>query len=104
MSIPQGIEPPAPEPPYAPGDLFYDRVAVNGASYPVLECNPISPLLAGATRATWQVIFELPTGDRHYMWVNDDGYTPALAFGPRPFTLDDVGEQLRAARIDRLDI
>jgi hypothetical protein len=84
MSEPQGIEQPPPPPPYTPGDTIYDLVA--GAAYPVLECHPIGPLLAGATRANWQVIFELPTEgkDPMYAFVDDDGYTPAHIFGPHP--------------------
>ena len=99
MSTPQGIETPTPAPPYAPGDTIYDLVA--GARYPVLECEPVVGLLAGATRATWQVIFELPTStkDQHYAFVDDDGYTPAHIFGPHPpeQNLDELLAQYEGA-------
>lgn len=75
-------------PPYEPGDRIADRIAVNGATYAVVACHPIDDLMAGATRANWQVIFRLPTGNDHYVWVDDFGYTPKGMFGPRSSPTD----------------
>lgn len=99
MSTPQGIEPPAPEPPYAPGDLIYDRTRLNGPGFKIIECNALSALLRDAANgATWHALYELPGGHAGAVFVDDRGFTKATVFGPYPYTAVDIGEQLRAAR------
>lgn len=101
MSEPQGIEPPAPPPPpYAPS-LIYDRQARR--SFPVVECRPVSPLLSEVTRhpggtgpIMWQVFFLLPSGRRHFVWVDALGFTPYGMFGPQPVEADLSVDQLLA--------
>jgi len=88
--------------PYEAYDRIADRVAVNGATYTVLACKPISDLLAGATRATWQVIFRLPTGHDHYVWVDDYGFTPAGMFGPLGAPPALIAEELLAPTVEGL--
>lgn len=104
MSTPQGIEPPAPEPPYAPGDLIFDRTQLDGPDHPapafkVIECVALPPLLREAARgASWHVLYELPANHAGSMFVDDRGFTQATVYGPHPYTAAEVGEQLRAAR------
>lgn len=100
MSTPQGSGARAP---YQVGDLIHDRGAGFGA-YEVKQCDPLPPLLAGASRATHLVTVELPNGMPHHLYVDAAGFTTGAAFGPWPAILDGVaaGGLYDPAALDKL--